>query len=229
MPVLLMSKLRILLADDHRILREGLRLLIQNQPDMECIGEAAHGAEAVQKSRELQPDIVLMDLTMPGLNGLQATRLILSERPQTKILALTGHEDESYLRQFAQARACGYVLKRYGADELLKAIRTVGAGGVYFDGTLAAKALAGQAPLPHAQTKSRSAELSEREKEVVILVAWGYSHKEIGDRIGVSGRTVETYRARINKKLGLRTRTDVVRFALREGWLKDAPGEKRAA
>ena len=224
-----MSKLRILLADDHQLFREGLRCLIDSQPDMQMVGEASTGTEAVQKARQLKPDIVLMDLTMPELNGLQATKHIKAQVPEIKVVALTAHEDETYLRQLIQAQASGYVLKRAAANELVQAVRAVAAGELYFDRALAAKALVAQALPAATHQATHTSELSEREKEVVIFVAWGYSNKEIAAKLGVSVKSVETYRTRTAEKLGLRSRTEVVRFALREGWLKDAPPGKDKA
>jgi two-component system response regulator NreC len=137
-----MKKLRILLADDHKIVREGLRTLINSQPDMQVVGEAANGREVLVKARELKPDVVVMDLSMPELNGLQATERLKAERPEIKVVALTAHEDESYLRQLCKVGAAGYVLKRSAGDELVKAISTVAKGGVHYEASLASKALA---------------------------------------------------------------------------------------
>lgn len=223
-----MAKLRIVLADDHQLLREGVGLLINSQPDMEVVGEASNGAEALQCARNLLPDVLLMDLTMPGLNGLQATSLIKTEIPAIKILALTAHEDETYLRQLINAKASGYLLKRSASNELIQAIRAVAAGELYFDRALAGKALTAHLPVSVAKHGARQIELSDREREVLIMVAWGYSNKEISAKLAVSVRTVETYRSRIGEKLGLHSRTELVRFALREGWLsEDAPVDNK--
>ena len=159
-----MKKLRILLADDHKMVREGLRLLIDSQPDMRVVGEAANGREVVQLARELKPDVV-MDLSMPELNGLQATERLKAESPEIKVVGLTANEDESYLRQLCKAGAVGYVLKRSAGDELVKAIGTVAGGGVYFEATLASKALAKQ--MSGGKSDTGTVELSEREQEVV--------------------------------------------------------------
>ena len=217
-----MKKLRILLADDHKMVRDGLRLMIDSQRDMEVIGEAANGKEALEQARELKPDVIVMDLSMPEMNGLQATEQLKAERPEVKVVALTVHEDASYLVQLCKAGAVGYVLKRSAGDDLIRAIRAVAAGNLHFDPALASQALTGQAgDSPH-NAGLRAGELSEREKEVLILLAWGYSNKEIAGDLRLSTKTVETYRVRINEKLGLRSRTEIVQYALRQGWLNEA-------
>jgi DNA-binding NarL/FixJ family response regulator len=216
-----MKKLRILLADDHKIVREGLRTLINSQPDMQVVGEAANGREVLVKARELKPDVVVMDLSMPELNGLQATERLKAERPEMKVVALTAHEDESYLRQLCKVGAAGYVLKRSAGDELVKAIGTVAKGGVHYEASLASKALAKQMTGAPVKGESHASELSEREKEVLIMLAWGYSNKEIAGRLKLSVKTVETYKVRIGEKLGLRSRTEMVQYALRQGWLNE--------
>ena len=216
-----MKKLRILLADDHKIVREGLRTLINSQPDMQVVGEAANGKEVLVKARELKPDVVVMDLSMPELNGLQATERLKIERPEMKVVALTAHEDEAYLRQLCKVGAAGYVLKRSAGDELVKAISTVAKGGVYFEASLASKALAKQATGSPAKGDTHTGDLSEREKEVLVMLAWGYSNKEIAGQFKLSVKTVETYKLRIGEKLGLRSRTKMVQYALRQGWLNE--------
>ena len=216
-----MKKTSILLADDHQIVREGLKLLINAQPDMQVVGEAGTGKEALQKARNLKPDVVVMDLTMPELNGLQATELLKAERPEIKVVALTVHEDPTYLRQLCKAGAAGYVLKRSAGDELIEAIHTVMAGGLHFDATLAGKALASQTRESAAKSDPRTGDLSDREKQVLILLAWGNSNKEIAAKLGLSIKTVQTYRVRIGEKLGLHSRTEIVPYALRQGWLNE--------
>jgi DNA-binding NarL/FixJ family response regulator len=216
-----MKKLRILLADDHKVVREGLRLLIDSQSDMHVVGEAANGKEVLLKTRNLKPDVVVMDLSMPELNGLQATEQLKVEYPKIKVIVLTAHEDESYLRQLCKVGAVGYVLKRSAGDELIKAIDAVAKGGVYFEAALAGKALARQVTRSPVKGESRSDELSEREKEVLIMMAWGYSNKEIAGHLTLSVKTVETYKMRIGEKLRLRSRTEMVQYALRQGWLNE--------
>jgi len=214
-----MKKLRILLADDHKMVREGLRLLIDSQPDMRVAGEAANGREVLQRAREIKPDVVVMDLSMPELNGMQATERLQAELPDIKVVAITANEDESYLRQLVKMGAAGYVLKRSAGDELVKAIGAVAEGGVYFEAALASRALAKQ--MTAGKSESGTAELSDREKEVLVLLAWGYSNKEIAAQLGLSVKTVETYKVRIGEKLGLRSRTQMVQYALHQGWLNE--------
>jgi DNA-binding NarL/FixJ family response regulator len=218
-----MKKLRILLADDHAMVREGLRLLINSQPHLQVIGEAGDGREALRKARELKPDIVVMDLTMPELNGLQATENLVADVPGIKVIALTVHEDAHYMRQLIRAGADGYVLKRAAAEQLIEAIDAVAHGGVYFDATLAGKALTvSRAPFPD-ESHPRSTELSEQETKVLTLLAWGYSNKEVASQLNLSVKTVETYKTRVTEKIGLRSRAEMVRYALRQGWLSDTP------
>ncbi len=216
------TKLRILLADDHKIVRDGLRLLIDAQPDMSVVGEASTGKEALEKARLLRPDIVVMDLSMPELSGVTATEQLKAQFPTLKIIALTAHEDVGYLSQLCKAGAAGYVLKRCAGEELLQALQTVGAGGVHFEPGLAGKLLARQASAASNRSESLVVELSPREREVLIRLAWGFSNKEIAAELRVSVKTVETYRVRVAEKLGLRSRTEMVQFALRQGWLNEA-------
>jgi DNA-binding NarL/FixJ family response regulator len=216
-----MKKLRVLLADDHKIVREGLRLLIDSQPDLQVVGEAANGKEVLQQSRVLKPDVVVMDLSMPELNGLQATERLKAEQPELKVVALSAHEDEIYLSQLCKAGAAGYVLKRSAGDELIRAINTVARGGVHFETTLASKALARQMTGASLKNELPAADLSDREKEVLIMLAWGHTNKEIAGELSLSVKTVETYKVRIGEKLGLRSRTEMVQFALRQGWMDE--------
>ena len=217
-----MKKLRVLLADDHKVVRDGLRLLVDGQRDMQVVGEAGNGREALRQALDLKPDVVVMDLSMPELNGLQATERLKAERPEIKVVALTVHEDPSYLVQLCKAGAVGYVLKRSAGDDLIQAIRTVAGGGLRLDPTLASKALTGRLGDMPNKDELHTSDLSEREKEVLILLAWGHSNKEIAGNLGLSTKTVETYRVRICEKLGLRSRTEIVRYALRQGWLDEA-------
>jgi two-component system, NarL family, response regulator NreC len=215
------KKLRIILADDHRILREGLRVLIDSQPDMEVVEEAADGVEAIEKAREVLPDVVVMDIGMPKMDGAQATEFLKRELPQVKVLALTVQEDTGYLSQMLKANASGYVLKRAAADELINAIRIVAAGGHYLDPELTTRFVADHFGAQENAAAEPHPPLSKREQDVMRLIAWGYTNKEIGAALKISVKTVETYKARLMVKLDLRSRVDIVRYALRQGWLDE--------
>jgi DNA-binding NarL/FixJ family response regulator len=216
-----MAKLRVYLADDHAVVRSGLKALINAQPDMEVSGEAGDGRTACDQVQELQPDVVVMDVSMPKLNGAQATVQLKQACPNVKVLALTVHEDKGYLRLLLESGASGYVLKRAAAEELIHAIRTVAAGGVYLDPSLAGQVVGSFVRSPAGHRTPEGGDLSDREAEVVRLIAAGYSNKEIAIRLGLSVKTVETYKARSMEKLGLESRADLVRYALQRGWLQN--------
>jgi DNA-binding NarL/FixJ family response regulator len=213
------SELRVVLADDHEVVRSGLRALVDASPGMLVVGEARDGLEAVSRARELRPDVVVMDVSMPGLDGAGAAERITRECPEVRVLALTMHEDRGHLTRLLDAGAAGYVLKRAAADELVRAIHTVASGGTYVDPVLAGTVLRGRAQPFRADPAAHP--LSDREEEVLRRVAWGESNKEIAGRLGISTKTVETYKARITEKLDLRSRTDMVRYALHRGWLSE--------
>ena len=215
-----MAKLRVYLADDHAVVRAGLKALINAQPEMEVSGEASDGRTACAQAQESQPDVVVMDVSMPELNGAQATAQLKQACPHIKVLALTVHEDKGYLRLLLEAGASGYVLKRAAAEELIHAIRTVAAGGVYLDPVLAGKVVGSFVRNPSGKGASADDDLSEREAEVVRFIAAGHSNKEIARRLSLSVKTVETYKARSMEKLGLESRADLVRYALQRGWLQ---------
>jgi DNA-binding NarL/FixJ family response regulator len=214
-----MAKLRVYLADDHAVVRAGLKALIDAQPEMEVSGEAGDGRTVCNQVQESQPDVVVMDVSMPVINGAQATARLKQACPHVKVLALTVHEDKGYLRLLLEAGASGYVLKRAAAEELIHAIRTVAGGGVYLDPALAGKVV-GSFVRPPAGKGVAGGELSDREAEVVRLIAAGHSNKEIASRLSLSVKTVETYKARSMEKLGLDSRADLVRYALQRGWLQ---------
>lgn len=213
------AKLKVLLADDHAVLREGMKALINAEADMEVIGECTHGRETVERAKALAPDLVVMDVSMPELSGAQATRRIKAATPSIKILALTVHEDKSYLRELLEAGATGYVLKRAGKGELIQAIRAVATGGLYVDPRIAGQLVHPFTQPPAGEARSGPA-LSGREDAVMRLVAQGYTNKEVAGDLDISVKTVETYRARSMEKLGLRSRVDLVRLATDRGWLQ---------
>jgi DNA-binding NarL/FixJ family response regulator len=218
-----MDKLRILLAENHETIRDGLKLLVNSQPDMEIVGEADNGRVALQLAQELLPDVVVMDVSMPELNGLQATKKLKQKCPQVKVLTLTRHTDDGYLQQLLQAGASGYVLKQSKSAELLRAIRAIGAGQTYLDTAITEKAvsqiLGGKRA---ARGAPPDANLSGREAEVLRLIAWGYINKEIAARLNLSIKTVEVHKANGMRKMGMKSRVDIVRYALLQGWLQDS-------
>ena len=215
-----MPKLRVFLADDHAIVREGLKALINGQAAMEVVGEAADGRTACAKAKEIRPDVVVMDVSMPELNGVQATRELRAQCPDVKVLALTVHEERSYLRDLIEAGASGYVLKRSAAEDLVHAVQVVARGDLYLDPSVTAVVL-GKLARPRPPSDDSSLDLSDRETEVLQLIAQGHSNRDIAGRLKISIKTVETYKARSMEKLGLTGRADIVRFALQKGWLQD--------
>jgi DNA-binding NarL/FixJ family response regulator len=212
--------LRILMADDHPIVLAGLKALVQADPGMEIVGEARDGRTAQKLAASLRPDVVVLDISMPEMNGTEVARALLADQPECRILVLTVHEDRTTLRQLLDLGVAGYLIKRSAADELLRAIHAVAAGGTYLDPAIAGKVVG------TGQGASRSAggptvELSERETDVLRLIANGHSNKEISARLAISVKTIETYKARAMEKLGFKTRVDVVRHAASKGWLPD--------
>lgn len=216
------NKIRVLIADDHAILRAGLRMLIDSQLDMTVIGEAHDGNQAIDMARELKPDVVLLDITMPVSGGLHAIGEIIRRNPATRVLLLTMHAELAYLRTALAAGAAGYVLKKSVDADLLSAIRTVHRGLKYVDAELASglfQEVVGNEPAGDGAAGGESKILSQRELQVLKLVAEGFSSREIANRIYISTKTVETYRGRFAEKLGLKTRADVVQYALNVGLL----------
>jgi len=215
------KRLRILLADDHVTVREGLKLLVDAERDMEVVGEAGDGHEAVQKARALKPDVIVMDISMPGVSGLAATRELKKIQPDAVIVTLTRHGDNAYLQELLRAGVAGYVLKRSAPTELLHAIRAAAAGGQYLDTTLTAGITAGLAG-KDARTRMPATALTEREAAVLRLIASGYSNKEIAARLSLSVKTIEAHKANAMRKLDLTGRIDIVKYAILQGWLDNA-------
>jgi DNA-binding NarL/FixJ family response regulator len=216
-----MKKLRLFIVDDHAVFRAGLRMLIHAQPDMEVVGEAGDGQEALQRVQDLLPDVVIMDVAMLHVDGAQATERLAHLCPTARVLALTAYEEVSRVRQLLQAGAAGYLLKRVAADELTHAIRIVATGGTYLDPTIAASVVDGYLRPPPSPADVLASPLSTRESEVLRLLAWGHSNKEIAVHLSVSVKTVETYKTRLMDKLHLRSRVDLVRYAVQQGWLQE--------
>jgi DNA-binding NarL/FixJ family response regulator len=212
--------LRVLLADDHVTVRHGLRLLIESHADFKVVGEASDGAQAVRLAQELKPNVVVMDISMPGMNGLNATRALKRAQPNLAIVILTRHSDEAYLQELLRAGAAGYVLKQSAPDELLHAIRATAAGGQYVDSTLTARVTAGFLAHEGKRAGKSDAALSDRETDVLKLIASGYSNKEIAGRLTLSVKTVEAHKANAVRRLGLNGRIDIVKYAILQGWLR---------
>lgn len=215
-----MDKTRIVLADDHPIVLDGLRNLLRAEDDFELVGEASSGISALKIIREKRPDVAVLDISMPELNGIALSRRLAGELPALRLLVLTLHEDRAYLNQALEAGVRGYVLKRSAVENLVQAIRAVMVGGLYidpaivgrvFDHTRASKRIAAR--------KSVSPALTDREADVLKLAALGFTNKEIASRLDVGVKSIETYKSRGLEKLGLNTRADLVRYASNQGWL----------
>jgi two-component system, NarL family, response regulator NreC len=215
-----MNTIRILLAEDHTTVREGLKLLIGNQPDMQVVADVGDGREAVETARRLKPDVVVMDITMPEMNGLQATRELTRACPQVRVLTLTRHSDDGFLQQLLRAGAAGYVLKQSAATELVRAVRMVAAGKSYLDPAITEKVMGNYLGRRDRQ-RATPDDITEREAEVLRLIAWGHSNKEIAERCEISVKTVEAHKANCMRKLGLQSRVDIIRYAVLRGWLNE--------
>jgi DNA-binding NarL/FixJ family response regulator len=211
------KKIRVVLAEDHETVRQGLRLLIDAQTDMEVVGEARDGREAVRSVIALNPQVAVLDISMPEMNGLAATRGISESAPQTAVVALTRYGDDAYVQQMLGAGARGYVLKQSASGELLAAIRAAAEGKQYVDKALTSRA----GPLFTPRGRAGPPRITEREAEVLRLMATGHSNKEIATTLDVSVKTVEVHKSNAMRKLGLQSRIDVVRYALLQGWLRD--------
>lgn len=208
----------VLLCDDHRILREGIKSLLEKAPDIHVVAEASDGSEAVAKVQQIVPDIVLMDITMPGMNGLEATRQIKALNPSVKVLILTMHESNQYIAQFLRSGASGYVLKDTAASELVGAIRAVNNGDAFLYPSIARKLLEEYFQKVHTGEEAESFDgLTQREREILKMIAEGQSNKQIADTLSLSVRTVQAHRANLMAKLHMHDRTELVRYAIRKG------------
>jgi two-component system, NarL family, response regulator NreC len=215
-----MNPIRVLLVEDHETVREGLRLLLDSQSDMEVVAEACDGRAAVEYNERFRPHVVVMDLTMPEMNGLQATQAIKRSHPDTAIVALTRHDDAPFVDELKKAGASAYVLKQSPSRELLDAVRVAAVGGTYLDAQLRARDARTTDPAVRGRG-APSPSVSEREKHVLRMMAVGHSNKEIAEELSIAIKTVEVHKANAMRKLGLRGRIDVVRYAILHGWLQE--------
>ena len=213
-----MNQIRILIAEDHRIVRDGLRMLLQSEPDLVVVAEAETGREAVARAKESRPDLAILDISMPDLSGLEATRLIKTESPQTQVLILTMHESDEYFFRALQAGASGYVLKKAATQDLIAAARAVARGEAFLYPSVAKKLIGDYVHRYGAgAAEGGYSSLSERERGVLLLLAEGLSNQEIADRLAITQSTLQTHRAHILEKLGLRTTADLIKYAVQHG------------
>lgn len=215
------EKLRIVLAEDHKTVREGIKLLVNAQPDMEVVAEAGDGEAAIAAVESFGPDLVLMDISMPTLNGLKATQRLRRSSADLKILMLTRHTDDGYLQQLIEAGANGYVLKQSAPTELINAIRAVAEGNAYLDPALTSKVMGGYAGSAVSLRGENKNKLTDRENEVLRLIALGHSNKEIAASLSLSVKTIEAHKANAMSKLGINSRIGIVRYAILQNWMQE--------
>ncbi len=213
-----MNAIRLVLADDHSTIRDALKLLLSAQPDFQVVGEAVDGQRAVDAAVALRPDVLLMDVSMPGMNGLHATAAIRKLAPSVKVLTLTRHAEESHLGELLRAGVAGYALKQSSSTELMNAIRIVASGRPYLDPELNTGLMD---LVVQGRTKKKPATLTPRETEVLRSTAWGYSNKEIASKLGLSVKTVEVHKTNGMRKLGMSSRLQLVRYALLREWFNE--------
>lgn len=215
-------KIRILLADDHTILRAGLKMMLNAQPDMEVVGEAQDGRQAIQEAQRLQPDVILMDITMPDINGIEATKQIRRLLPDIRILVLTMHEHDEYVFQALRAGAAGYMLKEAADTELITAIHVIKSGQFYLSPTAQSVVIGDYLQrVRTGEERDSYSSLTEREREILKLVAEGHTNNQIAERLIISPKTVDTHRTHIMDKLNLHSRAELVKYAMRRGLLED--------
>ena len=212
-----MPKIRLLLVDDHEIVRAGIRMLFLAEDDMEIVGEVGSGPEAVEAARELKPDVVIMDVAMPGMTGIEATRHIKEASPDTTVLALTMYEDEQYFFEMLNAGASGYIPKRAAPDDLVSAIRVVSQGNVFLHSTLAKFLMKDVLGQMGTNIEEVTPELTPREREVLTYIAEGYTNREIAEALVISVKTVDRHRENIMQKLSLHSRVELVKYAIEKG------------
>ena len=216
-----MPKIKILVVDDHAIVREGVRMILAKENDLEVVGEAGDGQQALELTERVRPDVVIMDISMPGMGGIEATQTVRARHPEVQVLALTMHEDETYVFQLLRAGAAGYVLKRAAAQDLVQAVRAAAKGEAFLYPSIARKVV--EDYLRRVETgeeRERYDGLTTREKEILTLIAQGLSNQQIAEKLFISIKTVQTHRAHILEKLGLHDRTELVRYAIRKGLIE---------
>ena len=221
-----MSAIRVLLADDHELVRKGIITLLERVPDIAIIGEAEDGGEAIRKTEELHPDVVVLDLSMPRMSGIEALRVLSRTSPETRVLVLTMHENDEYLFHVLKSGAAGYVLKSAGREELMLAIRTVARGEQYLSHEVSTKLVREymrDGPARAQQPDTDTHDLTRRELEVLSLIGEGLNNQQIGDRLFISPRTVDTHRTNIMQKLDIHDSANLVRFAIEHGYAKKTP------
>jgi len=214
------KKLRIVLADDHEMFRQGIKALIDLEPDLQVVGEASTGREALERVVELEPELLVMDISMPEMSGIQLMERLKQTGRPVHVLALTAFGDVAYVRQLLTAGASGYLLKHAAAEDLIEAIRVVARGGTYLDPAVAGRVVSGFVERKKLRGSRAGDELSGREREVLCDVARGFTNKEIAARLRISVKTVETHKANLMEKLALSGRAEIVRYALQQGWLQ---------
>lgn len=216
-----MKKIRVLIADDHAIVREGIRMILALHDDIEVVGEAANGQEAIERVNELTPDIVLMDIAMPGLGGLEAMLEIRQLKPETRVLVLTQYDNTEYIYRFLKSGAAGYVLKKAAGNDLVAAIRAVYQGKSFVDPSIADKVIKGFLERPDVkEDEIVYGSLSDREKQVLKLIAEGYTAQQIADILHLSIKTIMTHRTNLMDKLGFHNRAELIKYAIRKGLVR---------
>lgn len=216
-----MARIKVLVADDHAIVREGVRMILGKEQDIEVVGEAGDGQEALDLVTRLRPQVVVMDISMPGVGGIEATQRLKADHPEVHVLALTMHEDETYVFQLLRAGAAGYVLKRAAAQDLVQAVRAAARGEAFLYPSIARKVVADYLKrVESGEERERYDGLTTREKEILTLIAQGLSNQQIAEKLYISIKTVQTHRAHILEKLGLHDRTELVRYAIRKGLIQ---------
>lgn len=216
-----MPKIKILIVDDHAIVREGVRMILAKESDLDVVGEAGDGQEALEVADRVRPHVVVMDISMPGIGGIEATQALRAKYPQIQVLALTMHEDETYVFQLLRAGAAGYVLKRAAAQDLVQAVRAAAKGEAFLYPSVARKVVEDYLRrVESGEERERYDGLTTREKEILTLIAQGSSNQQIAEKLFISIKTVQTHRAHILEKLGLHDRTELVRYAIRKGLIE---------